>query len=344
MIHVKSFIDRGHSQAKQRTEDVLIDHLRKDCFRNVGSDGRRLFPNNPDCVKYPAAATSFDIAILYITGIWGQIQLDASYPITLKNIDAYRKAARCLWITDNISFKNYTTYPKWIKATDFIWGCERAPEHKGALTPAGRVDDRFFYETGRTSRIPKTTALMIGTDGMNHDLLPVVFDEMDLIFVLGRTDFSDIPNHFLYQEYQHKIICHHYHQNDWYLMRELLNSVEYTINLVEIGYENLTIEGAFCGAQPIYPGNEHFKIDVFGNVEDAGILYFDPSAPGESLKDLLKQRSTWGPKNREALRQHHGASLTVPRMWSELFAKWNSTDYQELTESSPGKTAADTSA
>lgn len=335
MIKVKSFINRAHSKVKQHAENVLFDHMDKSKFINVGLDPKTIFSNNPSAENFPVRSEPPDIIISYLTGQWGKIQIDAAPHLDLsgnidekiKMLEEYKNTSK-LYITDILSPHTYSKYPEWITDKDFIQGYERAPEHPNQLTPSGKADDRLFYVTGRTPRIPKTAALMI-QDGANHDLLPIIFSEMDLTLVLGKHDFKQLPNWETYQSFAKKIICHSYEESTWHLMRQVLNSVEFTINLYESGYEYLTIEGAFCGAQPIYPGVKHFKEDVFGNVEDAGILYYDVSVPDDSLKDLLNQRSTWGAENIEALRQHHGASITVPRMWDELYTKYNSKKYQE---------------
>ena len=205
-------------------------------------------------------------------------------------------------------------YPPFIKDTDFVLSQIDISNSIPNSYQCFRIDDRAFFSSGRYLRSPKTAAIM-------HDhLIPylnfvkALLPQLDYLYVLGINNPSDkVLDEF--HDNLHKIKFKHCHWPDG--MCRVLNQVTFTINLdPNAGVEYITVEGAFCGAQPLVPDTPYYR-ELFSGT---ATQFFDPANP-DSLAKLVRDFDAFTQNDITGFINRFSAKIHAPKMWNSICDK-----------------------
>lgn len=99
-------------------------------------------------------------------------------------------------------------------------------------------------------------------------------------------------------------------------MREILSKTSWTLQLnPNSGIEMMGIEGAFCGAKPIYPSTPYYQT-LYGRAE-LGTAFFDVDNPIESILKIVEKVS-FSQQHRNAWVEQFGAEHHMPIFWERV--------------------------
>lgn len=204
------------------------------------------------------------------------------------------------------------TYPDYVKETDIIVCPASLPDHPNAFT-VGHYDERRFFISGRYQREANSAVIMVDQiEGFGHMLFPLL-DKIDKLFITGRDDFHTIRGHEALKPYRDKIEMKMLTWPDG--VRGYLNRAERAINLQwNMGPEFIGVEGAFCGARPIYPDNAYYR-DIFG---DTPVIFYETENP-ESLCNAFLESSPLTLDEVDSFISRFSCALHVTSFWESVY-------------------------
>ena len=204
--------------------------------------------------------------------------------------------------------------PTFIEDTDFVMSQIDISDSVPNSYQCFRVNDRTFFPSGRYIRLPKTAAIMHDHLIPYTNFVEALLEELDHLYVLGIDNPKDeaLDN---FHDHLNKITFKKYEWPDG--MRSILNQVTFTINLnPDVGPEYITIEGAFCGAQPLTPNNIFYRA-VFS---ETSTQFFDSSNP-DSLAKLVHDFDIFTQDHIDGFINRFDAKIHAPKMWNSICDK-----------------------
>lgn len=207
-----------------------------------------------------------------------------------------------------------STFPSFTKDTDFIMSQADISNSVPNSYQCFRVDERNFFPSGRYMRIPKTAAIMYDHLMPCTTLVEAILKEVDRLYVLGHNNPPDeVFDEF--HDHLYKIEFKHHHWPDG--MQRILNQITFTINLKpDHGVEYITVEGGFCGVQPLVPDNVFYRA-LFS---ETPTQFFDTSDP-DSLAKLIRDFDVFTQDDITKFINRFSARIHAPHMWNSICDK-----------------------
>lgn len=231
------------------------------------------------------------------------------------------KKPRLFWLDAFGPNNSFHEPPHYITDADIMFtvGPFAEPVPNNAFS-IGTIDPRHFYCSNR-NRVPKSVLMLYDnvfsfyadTIGILNDLLEN--GSIEFLKVLAPGNDKKVFDAF--PKYPLKVFAGGFTAED---MPKELNNYDYTLQTqVGVGMELVGLEGAFCGAQPIYPDTAYYR-DIFDG-DDLGVFYFDRDNPFESLTDIFTRPLVWQERYMQNFIEMFSAEIHVPKFWDFVRTK-----------------------
>lgn len=221
---------------------------------------------------------------------------------------------RIFWLDALSTNGHFNTYPAFLSGNDVATSTHMPPHPNAVWSQV--IDPEEFY-CFISERLPKSVMVMGGhTDG-SLSFQEDIVTELNALLADGSIQTLiglETPETYypLFPAHPLKVFARSFAAEDVY---KGLNLVDYTLQTqVGVGMELLGFEGAFCGAQPIYPDTPYYR-DHFG--DDLGVQYIDTHSPLESLKDIFARPLEWREKHMARFIEAYSAKIHIPKFWED---------------------------
>lgn len=231
---------------------------------------------------------------------------------TAEYYEALLGKSRIFWLDAFSKTGHFTKYPTFLSEKD-VATSTCMPPHPNAVH-SQVIDPEEFYAFV-SERLPKSVMIMGGHTHGSLSFQDNIVAELNALLSDGSIETLiglESPETYypLFRGHPLKVFARSFHANQMY---KALNLIDYTLQTqVGVGMELVGFEGAFCGAQPIYPDTPYYR-DHFG--DDLGVQYIDTNAPLESLKDIFARPLEWREKHIERFIEQFSAKIHIPKFW-----------------------------
>lgn len=295
-------------------------------YRFVIRRHRSFFKHAPDFISCTTDPEQADIFLSHMAcngdSGCGHFNFPASEEVFFHNRTRWTKLLAeveqkpCIFFTEG----QVTEWPSWLREFDMVCRLPTCPPHPNLLTSMGMmceiVDETDFYQNQvQTERIYQ--AAMMNT----HEHIHLVAKYAKRLVVLGTNNLSDIRDYDSSDSNFENVECMSIPAEQPEKMRDLLNQVEFVITCPipeskeSIGFEALTIEGMFCGAQPVYtdPQGQFQKLH-----EGLNVKFLDRNRIEDSIREVFESGSQLTQSDIDAGIQRWGCTNRIPAFWEEI--------------------------
>ena len=220
--------------------------------------------------------------------------------------------SRIFWLDAFSENGHFNTYPEFLSEKD-VATSTRMPPHPNAVV-SEVIDPEEFY-CFVSERLPKSVMVMGGHTFGSLSFQDDIVTELNALLSEGSIETLiglESPDEYYpkFRGHPLKVLARSFSPNEMY---KGLNLVDYTLQTqVGVGMELVGFEGAFCGAQPIYPDTPYYR-DHFG--DDLGVHYIDTNSPLESLRDIFARPLEWREKYMYRFINAFSAKIHIPKFW-----------------------------
>ena len=187
-------------------------------------------------------------------------------------------------------------FPDWVKDTDIPTGPSPLPvEHPNARVVCF-IDDKRFYVSDHAGAREVGSCVVMRDHLKEGRTLASLLEKgvIQKMYVAGLNkkslDLYMQQNASALLAFRDKVEAVSLQWSDE--VRDFLNRVEFVLSLrPKHGMELLGPEGAFCGAQPIYPDNTYYR-SCYGD-DDLGVKYYRINDIETSLTEIFKEGYNW---------------------------------------------------
>ena len=217
--------------------------------------------------------------------------------------------------------RDASLFPDWVKPSDIPTGPSPLPvEHPNARV-VRFIDDKRFYVVSDRAGAREVGSCVVMRDhliesrGLASLLAKGVIKKLYVAGLNKKSlDLYMQQNASALLAFRDKVEAVSLQWSD--AVRDFLNRVEFVLSLrPKHGMELLGPEGAFCGAQPIYPDNTYYR-SCYGD-DDLGVKYYRINDIETSLTEIFSEGYNWM-DHHKAFCKALSAKENMPTFWQHV--------------------------